>query len=59
MPLSLPAWAMRVVAPYGTDFFATTMRVSNARAIRELGWKPVAALTYHEGIQRAIQVLGQ
>jgi nucleoside-diphosphate-sugar epimerase len=59
MPLSLPAWAMRVAAPYGTDFFATTMRVSNARAIRELGWKPVAAPTYHQGIQRAMQALGQ
>src|SRR5438876_3626018 len=34
MPLSLPAWVMRLVAPYGTDFFATTMRVSNARAAR-------------------------
>ena len=59
MPLSLPAWVMRLVAPYGTDFFATTMRVSNARAARELGWKPAAAPTYHEGIQRAIQALGQ
>jgi len=58
-PLSLPAWAMRMVAPYGTDFFATTMRVSNARAVREPGWKPAAAPTYHEGIQRAIQALGQ
>ena len=58
-PLSLPAWAMRMVAPYGTDFFATMMRVSNVRAIRELSWKPVAAPTYHEGIQRAIQALGQ
>jgi nucleoside-diphosphate-sugar epimerase len=59
MPLSLPTWVMRLVAPYGTDFFATTMRVSNARAARELGWQPVAAPTYHEGIQRAIQALGQ
>ncbi len=49
----------RLVAPYGTDFFATTMRVSNARAARELSWQPVAAPTHHEGIQRAIQALGQ
>ncbi len=59
MPLSLPSWAMRLVAPYGTDFFATTVRVSNARAIRELGWKPVAAPTYHEDIRRSLQALGQ
>lgn len=54
-PLSLPAWAMRLVAPYGTDFFATMMRVSNAKAIRELSWKPGVAPTYREGIQRAMQ----
>src|SRR5215469_15055 len=59
MPLSLPAWVMRLVAPYGTDFFATTMRVSNAKAIRELGWRPVVAPTYHQGIQRALQALVQ
>jgi hypothetical protein len=35
------------------------MKVLIARAIRELGWKPVAAPTYHEGIRRAIQALGQ
>jgi nucleoside-diphosphate-sugar epimerase len=58
MPFSLPAWVMRLAAPYGTDFLATTMRVSNARAVRELGWQPVAAPTYREGIQRAIQELG-
>jgi nucleoside-diphosphate-sugar epimerase len=59
MPFSLPAWAMRLMAPYGTDFFATTMRVSNAKAIRELGWHPVVAPTYHQGIPRALQALGQ
>jgi MFS family permease len=34
------------------------MRVSNAKAIRELDWKLIAAPTYHAGIQRAIQALG-
>ena len=59
MPLSLPARVMRLVAPYGTDFFTTTMRVSNARAARELGWHPVVAPTYHQGIPRALQALVQ
>jgi len=59
MPLSLPAWLMRPAAGYGTDFFTTMMRVSNARAARELDWRPVAAPTYKEGIRRAVQEMGQ
>ena len=53
-PFSLPSWMMRPLAPYATDFFATSMRVSNAKAARELGWKPVVAPTYRQGIQQAL-----
>jgi nucleoside-diphosphate-sugar epimerase len=57
--LTLPAWLMRPLAPYATDFFATSIRVSNAKAMRELGWKPAIAPTYREGIQKALAVLDQ
>lgn len=59
MPFSLPSWMMRPLAPYATDFFATSMRVSNAKAIRELNWRPVVAPTYRQGIQQALEVLDQ
>ncbi|GHO62982.1 dTDP-glucose 4,6-dehydratase [Ktedonobacter sp. SOSP1-52] len=58
-PFSLPGWMMRPLAPLATDFFATSMRVSNAKAVRELGWKPVVAPTYRQGIQQALLVLDQ
>ncbi len=58
-PFSLPSWMMRPLAPYATDFFSTSMRVSNAKAISELGWRPVVAPTYREGICQALLVLNQ
>src|SRR5262249_13118825 len=58
-PLTLPSWLMKPLAPYATDFFATSMPVSNAKAARELGWKPVVAPTYREGIQHSLDVLKQ
>lgn len=58
-PLALPAWMMHPLAPLATDFFATSMRVSNAKAVRELGWKPVVAPTYRQGIQQALFKLNQ
>ena len=58
-PFSLPSWMMRPLAPYATDFFSTSMRVSNAKAARELGWKPTIAPTYHQGIQQALLALDQ
>ena len=35
--------------PYIHTMMTTSMRVSNAKARRELGWAP-AVSTYHEGI---------
>jgi hypothetical protein len=46
-------------SPLATDFFTTSMRVSNAKVARLLGWKPVVAPTYRQGIQQALLVLEQ
>lgn len=59
MPFSLPSWMMRPLAPLATDFFTTSMRVSNAKAARSLGWKPVVAPTYRQGIPQALLVLDE
>jgi nucleoside-diphosphate-sugar epimerase len=49
-PHHLPRWLFRLVAPYPTTFAVdTSMRVSNAKAKRELGWMP-RYRSYHEGI---------
>ncbi len=55
-PLSAPRWTLRV-APFAYTFLTSTLRVSNAKAKRELGWTP-SAPTYREGIARAAQALG-
>jgi nucleoside-diphosphate-sugar epimerase len=40
-PRRLPAWLFRLVAPYPATFAVdTTLRTSNAKAKRELGWTP-------------------
>jgi nucleoside-diphosphate-sugar epimerase len=49
-PRRVPRWLLRVFAPYIASVAAgTSMRVSNAKARRELGWQP-RFRTYHEGI---------
>jgi nucleoside-diphosphate-sugar epimerase len=57
-PASLPGWVFRLAVPYAYTFLTTTMRVSNARAKRELGWTP-SAPTYREGIARVAKALGE
>lgn len=49
-PLELPRWALRLVAPYLAFMMTSTLRVSNARARRELDWTP-STPTYRDGIQ--------
>jgi nucleoside-diphosphate-sugar epimerase len=40
-PRSVPRWSVRLVAPYAAaSWLGTKMRVSNAKAKRELQWKP-------------------
>jgi len=53
-PRKLPTWLFRLVAPYVASFaIETSMRVSNAKAQTELGWRPMFP-TYHEGIQALV-----
>lgn len=54
-PFELPRWVLRPM-PIAYAFLTTTIRLSNAKAKRELGWAP-SAPTYREGIQRTAQAL--
>jgi nucleoside-diphosphate-sugar epimerase len=47
-PWRVPTWMLRPI-PYLGAIMTTSMRVSNAKARRELGWAP-AVPTYREGI---------
>jgi nucleoside-diphosphate-sugar epimerase len=52
-PLTLPAWLLRIVAPYGGVLLdGVSMRVSNAKARSELNWTP-AYPSYRDGISPA------
>ena len=48
-PWRVPTWMLRAI-PYLHTILTTSMRVSNAKARRELGWAP-AVSTYREGIR--------
>ena len=50
-PLELPRWVLRLVAPYLAFMMTSTLRVSNARARRELDWAPTMPV-YRDGIWR-------
>jgi nucleoside-diphosphate-sugar epimerase len=54
-PLELPRWVLRLVAPYLDFMMTTTLRVSNAKAKRELGWAP-SLPTHRDGIRRMTAV---
>src|SRR5919202_3353512 len=47
-PWRVPGWMLRAI-PYLHTIMTTSMRVSNAKASRKLGWAP-AVSTYREGI---------
>jgi nucleoside-diphosphate-sugar epimerase len=47
-PRRIPTWMLRAI-PYLHTIMTTSMRVSNAKARRELGWAP-AVSTYRDGI---------
>jgi nucleoside-diphosphate-sugar epimerase len=47
-PWRVPSWMLRAI-PYLHTIMTTSMRVSNAKARRELDWAPVVS-TYREGI---------
>jgi hypothetical protein len=46
-----------LAGPLAAAFLSTTLRASNARARRDLGWTPILR-TYREGIPRTVQALG-
>jgi nucleoside-diphosphate-sugar epimerase len=49
-PYGVPEWLVRPVLPYAALFMSRTrLRVSNARAKRDLGWQP-AFPTYRQGV---------
>jgi nucleoside-diphosphate-sugar epimerase len=50
-PWEVPYPVLRLAAPYLAVMMASTLRVSNARARRELDWAPSMA-TYTEGVRR-------
>ncbi len=47
-PWRVPTWMLRPI-PYLGAIMTTSMRVSNAKARRELGWAPTVS-TYREGV---------
>jgi nucleoside-diphosphate-sugar epimerase len=49
-PMMVPLWLLRVVAPYLHVMLASSMRPSNAKAKRELGWMPIFP-THRDGIR--------
>ena len=54
-PWRVPGWVLRPI-PYIHTMMTTSMRVSNAKARRELGWAP-AVPTYREGIPLMARLL--
>jgi len=48
-PRRVPVWLVRLVMPYGALSLTSRFAVSNAKARRELGWRP-AHPTYREGL---------
>jgi nucleoside-diphosphate-sugar epimerase len=52
-PRTMPAWLFRLVAPLMVEVLAVRMPLSNAKAKRELGWKPVYPRV-SDGIQSTI-----
>jgi len=55
-PLLVPNWVSRIAAPFVTSaWFNTTLRVSNEKANRELGWAPQFP-TYRDGVAQSVQM---
>jgi nucleoside-diphosphate-sugar epimerase len=56
-PREVPRWVFRFM-PYARAMMMGAHRLSNAKAKRELLWKPTAP-TYREGISRLAEALGE
>ncbi len=56
LPRAVPAWLVRASAPFAAELIAgTSMRLSMAKARRELRWRPQFA-TYAEGLASQVDV---
>jgi nucleoside-diphosphate-sugar epimerase len=53
-PLTLPAWILRLAAPYMSRLLTMRPALSNARARKELGWEPMFP-SYREGLRQLFQ----
>jgi nucleoside-diphosphate-sugar epimerase len=51
----MPGWLLGL-APYGAAMMTSTLRVSNAKAKADLGWRP-AVPTSRDGIRRIADTL--
>jgi nucleoside-diphosphate-sugar epimerase len=49
-PMTVPLWLIRGIAPYLHTILTSSMRPSNAKAKRELGWAP-SFPTYRDGVR--------
>jgi nucleoside-diphosphate-sugar epimerase len=54
-PHRVPAWLPRLVAPYMARMTSMRLPLSNAKARRELGWRPIYA-TIREGLAQVVEV---
>jgi nucleoside-diphosphate-sugar epimerase len=50
-PRRLPGWLVKLASPYAYSAMTSSMRVSNERAVTELGWTPRYP-SYREGLRR-------
>jgi nucleoside-diphosphate-sugar epimerase len=55
-PLAVPGWLVRLAAPLAAEMAHTRLPLANARARRELNWRPRFS-TYREGLQQVAQQL--
>jgi nucleoside-diphosphate-sugar epimerase len=55
-PLHVPRVVYRIVAPFVASFIGASLRLSNAKAKRELGWSPEFP-TYLDGIREMARTL--
>lgn len=55
-PVALPSWALRAAAPFGAELLTrTSMRLSTAKARRELGWRPEYP-TFAQGLAAGVEI---
>jgi nucleoside-diphosphate-sugar epimerase len=55
-PVALPSWALRVSAPFAAELLTrTAMRLSTAKAKKELGWSPRYP-SFAQGLRESIEV---